>query len=152
VSRETERRCRHGFTLVEVIVVLAVLATLAAVVAPMVFRHVADARVQAARSQIEIFMLALDGYYADTGVYPTTDQGLRALRREPVLEPLPRGWRGPYLRRAVPLDPWGREFIYTSPGVRNTGSYDLATLGRDGRVGGSGEDADIHSDGDGDER
>jgi general secretion pathway protein G len=112
--------------------VLAVMATLMAVVAPVLFTHVGDARITAARSQMEVFALALDSYYADATAYPTTAQGLQALRQRPEATPVPRRWRGPYLRRSAPVDPWGREYQYSSPGEHDLGAYDLWTFGRDG--------------------
>lgn len=136
---------RRGFTLIELLVVIAIIATLAAVVAPAVFHHVSDAKTEAAKSQIEIFSLALDSYRLDNDTYPTTEQGLSALRTTPQAGSHPRNWRGPYLRKEVPLDPWGRPYVYTAPGKANPASYDCYTLGRDGKVGGEGEDADITS-------
>jgi general secretion pathway protein G len=134
-----------GFTLIELLVVIAIIATLAAVVAPAVFHHVSDAKTEAAKSQIEIFSLALDSYRLDNDTYPTTEQGLSALRTIPQAGSPPRNWRGPYLRKEVPMDPWGRAYVYTAPGKSNPASYDCYTLGRDGKVGGEGEDADITS-------
>ena len=134
-----------GFTLIELLVVIAIIATLAAVVAPAVFHHVSDAKTEAARSQIDIFSLALDSYRLDNDTYPTTEQGLSALRTIPQSGPQPRRWRGPYLRKEVPIDPWGRPYVYTAPGKANPTSYDCYTLGRDGKAGGEGEDADITS-------
>ena len=134
-----------GFTLIEIMVVIAVIGVLATLVAPNVFRHVGSAKDAAAHSQIELLGAALDAYRLDNDVYPTTAQGLEALRREPVAEPRPRNWRGPYIRKEVPLDPWDRAYIYRSPGVANPWSYDLLSLGRDGHEGGEGEDADITS-------
>ena len=147
-SAHTRRR-RSGFTLLELLVVIAIIATLVAVVAPSVFRNVGDAKAASAKSQVEIFGLALNQYRLDNDVYPTTEQGLAALRTMPTTpgatgEP-PRNWRGPYLSRTVPLDPWGRPYVYVSPGVANATSYDLYSLGRDGKPGGDGEDADITS-------
>jgi general secretion pathway protein G len=136
---------RRGFTLIEILVVITVIAILAALVTPMVFGNVADAKQSAARSQIEIFGLALDSYRLDNDYYPSTAQGLAALRQLPSGEPAARNWRGPYLKKDVPVDPWGRAYLYTSPGVVNPTSYDLVTLGRDGREGGEGEDADLTS-------
>jgi general secretion pathway protein G len=138
-------RRRSAFTLFELLVVIAVIATLAAIVAPAVFRNVGDAKTGAARSQIEIFALALEAYRLDADYYPTTEQGLAALRTLPVTGQLPTRWRGPYLRKTVPLDPWGRPYVYRSPGVVNQESYDLYTLGRDGQPGGDGEDEDVTS-------
>ncbi len=145
-SRPNVRRSpRRGFTLLELLVVLAIIATLVAVVAPSIFRNVGDAKTAAAKSQLEIFGLALDAYRIDNDTYPTSDQGLAALRTKPTSGTLPRNWRGPYLRKDVPPDPWGRPYVYVAPGVENPTSYDLYTLGRDGKAGGSDEDADITS-------
>lgn len=149
-NRDRRAARRHGkpsigFTLIELLVVIAIIATLAAVVAPAIFRNVGDAKVNAAKSQVEIFALALDSYRIDNDVYPVTDQSLTALRTLPTTGDAPRNWRGPYLRKAVPLDPWGRPYLYVAPGKENPTSYDLYSLGRDGKVGGDGEDADITS-------
>lgn len=142
-STEAWRR-PHGFTLIEIIVVIAVVAILASLVSPMVFRNVGDAKVTAARAQIEVLSLALDALRLDTDRYPTTEEGLRVLRVPPEADAV-RGWRGPYLRKEVPMDPWGRPYVYRSPGEANPGSYDLLSFGRDGEPGGEGEDADIES-------
>jgi general secretion pathway protein G len=142
------RRDRHrpgGFTLIEILVVIAVIAILASIVTPLVFRNVGDAKTSAARAQIEIFGLALDGYRLDNDYYPSTAQGLDALDHAPTGDPAARNWRGPYLKKGVPLDPWGRAYGYVSPGAANPQSYDLVSLGRDGKEGGTGEDADISS-------
>jgi len=136
---------RSGFTLIELVVVIAIIATLAAVVAPAVFRNVGDAKQGSAKSQIETLGLALTSYRMDNDAFPTTEQGLAALRTAPDVGEPPRNWRGPYLTRVVPTDPWGRPYVYAAPGVENPTSYDLYTLGRDGRPGGEGEDADVTS-------
>jgi general secretion pathway protein G len=141
----TRLASRGGFTLIEILVVIAVIAVLAALVAPNVFRHVGTAKDAAARSQIEMLGAALDAYRLDNGRYPTTAQGLDALWAEPVAEPRPGNWRGPYLRKAVPADPWGNAYVYVSPGEANPRGYDLLSLGADGAPGGEGEDADITS-------
>lgn len=138
-------RIRAGFTLIEMLVVLAIIATLASVVAPAIFRNIGDAKAQAARSQIETLSLALDAYRLDNDVYPEPDQGLAALWSEPITGARPRNWRGPYLRRVVPTDPWGRPYMYAMPGSANPATYDLYSLGRDGKTGGSNEDADVTS-------
>jgi general secretion pathway protein G len=134
-----------GFTLIELLVVITVIAVLAGLVGPMVFRNVGDAKVSAARAQLELFGLALEQYRLDNDYYPSSAQGLAALRVVPDGEPAPRSWRGPYLRKAVPVDPWGRAYIYNSPGEVNAESYDLLSLGRDGAAGGMGEDQDVTS-------
>jgi general secretion pathway protein G len=134
-----------GFTLLELLVVMTVIAVLAGLVAPMVFSHVGEAKVSAARAQIELFGMALEAYRLDNDYYPSTAQGLEALRTPPAGEPEARAWRGPYLKKTIPLDPWGRPYVYRSPGETNRESYDLLTYGRDGRPGGAGEDADITS-------
>ena len=139
------QRAGSGFTLIEMLVVIAVIGTLAAIVAPAIFRNVGDANTGAARSQIEIFGLALDSYRLDNHSYPSTAQGLPALRTLPSGGEGARNWRGPYLRKTVPPDPWGRPYLYSSPGRVNPESYDLYSLGRDGKPGGEGEDADLTS-------
>lgn len=134
-----------GFTLIELLVVIAVIAILAGLVAPQVFSNVGDARATAARAQIENLGLALDAYRLDNHDYPSTAQGLKALMLRPEGDPVPANWRGPYLRRALPNDPWGRPYIYRAPGDSVPMGYDLLSLGRDAKVGGTGEDQDITS-------
>jgi len=142
VSRYGSRR---AFTLIELLVVIAIIGTLAAMVGPSLFHNVGDAKVSAAKTQIELFSVALNAYRLDNDGLPSTEQGLEALRAMPTVGDAPRNWRGPYLTRVVPLDPWGRPYHYVSPGIENPESYDLYTLGRDGRVGGDNEDTDITS-------
>lgn len=149
MSRPTERRLGAaravgplGFTLIEILVVITVIAILAGLVTPMVFRNVGDAKASTARAQIEIFATALDTYHLDNDYYPTTEQGLAALRRVPDGTPSANNWRGPYLRKDPPLDPWKRPYVYVSPGEANPEAYDLLTYGRDGTPGGTGEDTD----------
>jgi general secretion pathway protein G len=138
-------RMRTGFTLIELLVTIAIIATLAAIVAPALFGNVGEARKNAARSQIQILSLALDAYRLDNDAFPVTDQGLESLRTFPVAADPPKNWKGPYLRQLVPIDPWGRPYVYVAPGVANPNGYDLYTLGKDGKAGGEGEDADITS-------
>src|SRR2546421_11980160 len=142
VRVETKSR---GFTLIEILVVIIVLGLLAALVGPRILGRVSEAKSAAARTQIELLGLALDNYRLDNGSYPTTEQGLAALQVIPTRDPIPLNWRGPYLRKAVPLDPWGRAYLYKSPGEHNPTGYDLFTFGRDGQPGGEDEDADITS-------
>src|SRR5260370_8576114 len=127
------RERRRGFTLIELLVVITVIAILAGLVAPMVFSHVGDAKQSAARAQIELFGLALEAYRLDNDYYPSTAQGLEALRAPPGGEPQARGWRGPYLKKTLPPDPWGRPYLYKSPGEVNPPGYDLLSLGRGGQ-------------------
>lgn len=137
-------RARRGFTLIEILVVIVVIAILATLVAPNVFQHVGTAKATTAKSQIEMMSSALDAYRLDTGAYPTTAQGLQALQELPTIDP-PTNWRGPYLRKAVPLDPWGHAYVFVSPGEQNTKGFDLVSYGADGKLGGEGEDADVVS-------
>lgn len=136
---------RHGFTLVEMLVVTLVLGMLAALVVPNVFGRVSTAKASVASTQIEMLGAALDAYRLDNDRYPTTAQGLEALRREPLSSPRPRNWMGPYLKKELPTDPWSHPYHYVSPGRENPWGYDLVSYGRDGQPGGTGEDADIHS-------
>ncbi|HEY2849484.1 MAG TPA: type II secretion system major pseudopilin GspG [Gemmatimonadaceae bacterium] len=147
MSSRNERSApaRRGFTLIELLVVIAIIATLAAVIAPSLFGNVGTARTSAAKSQLQVFALALDAYRLDNEAYPTTEQGLEALRTLPATGDSVMNWKGPYLRQVVPLDPWGRPYVYISPGITNPDSYDLYTLGKDGAIGGSDENADITS-------
>jgi general secretion pathway protein G len=135
---------RSGFTLIEILVVVAVIVVLAAIIASNVFRRGGTAT-DTARAQIEMLGSALDAYRLDNGRYPTTEQGLAALWEEPTLEPRPTNWRGPYTRKAVPLDPWGNPYVYLSPGEVNERGYDIISYGADGQPGGEGEDADVTS-------
>jgi general secretion pathway protein G len=135
----------RGFTLIEILVVIIVLGLLAALVRPRILGRVSEAKSATARTQIELLGLALDNYRLDNGSYPTTEQGLEALMTKPERDPVPLNWRGPYLKRDVPLDPWGRPYLYKCPGDHTPTGYDLSTLGRDGEPGGEGEDADITS-------
>jgi general secretion pathway protein G len=135
---------RAGFTLIEVLVVIVVIAILATFVAPSLFRNVDDARVATARAQIESFATALDSYRLDNGRYPTTAQGLNALWQKPTVD-APANWQQPYVRKAIPNDPWGRPYVYLSPGRVNPGSYDLVSYGADGVAGGDGINADVTS-------
>jgi general secretion pathway protein G len=144
MTEHKPNRRRRGFTLIEILVVIVVIAILATLVAPNVFQHVGTAKSTTAKSQIEMIASALDAYRLDTGAYPTTAQGLQALQEIPSIDP-PANWRGPYLRKAVPLDPWGRPYVYLSPGEVNPTGFDLFSYGADGQLGGEGENADIVS-------
>lgn len=136
-------RVRRGLTLIELIVVLIVIGLLAGLVAPQILGRVSDAKITTAKTQIELLGVALENYRLDNGVYPSTQQGLEALRTRPSGTPDARNWRGPYLKKAVPMDPWGKAYLYKSPGDKDRAGFDLMSMGRDGQVGGSGEDADL---------
>lgn len=128
----------RGFTLLELLVVLAILGLLAAFVAPRYFDQLDRSNAKIALTQLRALSEALDHYRLDVGRYPSTEQGLAALTTAPAGE---SRWQGPYLKRAVPLDPWGRAFVYRMPADQP--EPELISLGRDGRPGGSGEDADL---------
>jgi general secretion pathway protein G len=127
-----------GFTLLELLVVIVIIGLLVGYVAPRYFSQVGKSEVQVAKAQIDGLEKALDQYRLDTRRYPSAEQGLEALTARPSNE---SNWNGPYLKKAVPPDPWGRAYIYRTPG-RN-GDFDLVSYGRDGKPGGSGEDADL---------
>ncbi len=130
---------RAGFTLIELLIVMIILGLLAALVAPKMFQKVGTSRVNAAKAQISMIGTALDAFRLDVGRYPNSQEGLEALRVNPNLS----NWDGPYLPKDVPLDPWGRPYVYQSPGEH--GDYDLYSLGADGQQGGEGEDRDVVS-------
>jgi general secretion pathway protein G len=132
-------RDARGFTLIELLIVMILLGLLAALVAPKMFQKVGSSKQKAAKAQIAMFGTALDAFRLDVGRYPTREEGLEALRRNPGLQ----GWDGPYLPKEIPMDPWNRPYLYASPGER--GDYDLVSLGGDGQGGGEGENADVNS-------
>jgi len=128
----------RGFTLLELLVVMVIIGLLAGYVAPRYFAQIGKSEVKATRAQIDALEKALDQYRLDTGHYPTTEQGLAALVTKPTDEPK---WDGPYIKKAVPLDPWGNAYVFKSPGEH--GDVDLLSYGKDGQPGGTGEAADI---------
>jgi len=128
----------RGFTLLELLVVVVIIGLLAGFVAPRYFGQVGKSEVNVAKAQIDALEKALDQYRLDTGRYPNTELGLKALVERPANEPK---WAGPYLRKNVPLDPWGKAYVYRVPGEK--GDFDLLSYGKDGQPGGSGEAADI---------
>ncbi|HEX9395303.1 MAG TPA: type II secretion system major pseudopilin GspG [Burkholderiales bacterium] len=130
---------RAGFTLLELLVVVAIIGLLAGYVAPRYFGQVGKSEVATAKAQIDALEKALDQYRLDTGRYPATELGLAALVIRPANEPR---WSGPYLRKDVPLDPWGKPYRYRAPGEQGR-DFDLVSYGKDGQPGGTGEDADL---------
>lgn len=130
---------RHdGFTLLELLVVMVIIGLLAGFVAPRYFAQVGKSRTKVAHAQIVALEDALEHYRIDVGRFPSTDEGLDALMQAPPGAP---EWAGPYLKKAVPKDPWGRAYVYNAPGTH--GELDLMSLGSDGRPGGTGDDADV---------
>jgi general secretion pathway protein G len=129
----------RGFTLIELLIVMILLGLLAALVAPKMFQKVGSSKLKAAKAQIGMIGTALDAFRLDMGRYPTRDEGLEALRRNPGGD----GWDGPYMPKDIPPDPWGRAYVYVSPGQH--GDYDLYSLGADGSEGGDGENGDVRS-------
>ena len=131
----------RGFTLVEILVVIAIIALIMGIVGPRVLNYLTESKAKAAKIQIESFGSALDLFFLDTGRYPTSSEGLTALVQRPGGI---AAWNGPYLKGGVvPQDPWGNPYIYRSPGQR--APYDLVSYGADGREGGTGPAADITS-------
>lgn len=132
------RQFEQGFTLLELLVVMVIIGLLTAYVGPMYFKQVGKSEVKTVLAQLDAFGKALDQYRLDTGHYPSAEEGLNALRLQPANE---KRWDGPYLKKGVPLDPWGNPYIYKRPGEH--GEYDLLSYGKDGAPGGNGEGADI---------
>jgi general secretion pathway protein G len=128
-----------GFTLLELLVVMVIIGLLAGYVGPKYFAQVGKSEIKVAKSQMVALEKALDQYRLDTGHYPTSDEGLAALNTKPANE---TKWDGPYLKKAVPPDPWGNPYLYKIPGERGS-EFDLYSYGKDGQPGGDGEAADI---------
>ena len=127
-----------GFTLLELLVVMVIIGLLAGYVGPKYFGQIGKSETKVARAQLDALEKALDQYRLDTGHYPAPDSGLAALIQKPPNE---TKWDGPYLKKIVPMDPWGRPYIYKLPGEH--GEYDLVSYGKDGQPGGTGEASDI---------
>jgi general secretion pathway protein G len=130
---------RSGFTLLELLVVIVIIGLLAAFVAPKYFGQISKSKTQVARAQIEAFEKGIDQFRVDVGHFPTTEQGLNSLYAQPTNEPL---WRGPYIKKSIPLDPWNKAYIFKSPGT-NGRDYEIMSHGKNGTEGGEDEDADV---------
>jgi general secretion pathway protein G len=138
-SKRKSIRSDDGYTLVEILVVLAIIAMIMGLVGPRVISYLSDSKTKAAKIQISNLIAALDLYFLDTGVYPDTAEGLQVLVQKPDSA---SSWNGPYLQTgAIPNDPWGKPYLYIAP--VQSGHYAIRSLGADGREGGSGNDADI---------
>ena len=139
--RRRGRRDERGFTLVEILVVITIIGLIMALVGPRVINYLGEAKVKAAKIQIQSFSSALDLYYLDAGRYPSSSEGLTALAQRPGGAAT---WNGPYLKGGVvPNDPWGRPYLYRAPGEH--GAFDIVSYGSDGQEGGTGTAADIVS-------
>lgn len=134
-------RRQSGFTLLELLVVMLIIGLLVGYVGPRYFSQIGKSEIKAARAQINALEKALDMYRLDTGHYPSSESGLKALSEQPANE---TRWAGPYLSKDIPPDPWGNAYLYRIPGA-NGAEYDLYSFGNDGKAGGSGEAADISS-------
>lgn len=133
-------RNASGFTLLELLVVMVIIGLLAGYVAPKYFSQIGKSQVKMARAQIDALDKALEQFRLDTSHYPTMEQGLVALITRPANE---TKWDGPYLKKGVPLDPWGNAYVFKIPGEH--GDYDLLSFGKDGQPGGTGEAEDINN-------
>lgn len=134
---------KRGFTLIELLVVILILAILAALIVPRVVNRTSDAKRARALSDIANLSTALNGFRLDCDRYPSTEEGLQSLRTQPGEV---TGWRGPYLEKAIPLDPWGNEYVYEYPGTTGDDTFTLVSYGADGAPGGEGDAYDIGAD------
>lgn len=139
-ERQKARQKERGFTFFEILVVVTIIGLLAALVAPRLWKKISGGKQVAAKAQIELFGTALDAFRLDTGRYPTSEEGLKALREKPSAA---ENWQGPYLPKELPVDPWRTSYVYKSPGEH--GDYDLISYGADKVEGGEGESEDVVS-------
>lgn len=139
-ERQKARQKERGFTFFEILVVVTIIGLLAALVAPRLWKKISGGKQVAAKAQIELFGTALDAFRLDTGRYPTSEEGLKALREKPSAA---ENWQGPYLPKEIPVDPWRTPYVYKSPGEH--GDYDILSYGSDKVEGGEGESEDVVS-------
>jgi general secretion pathway protein G len=139
-GEKTGRQREKGFTFFEILVVVTIIGLLAALVGPRLWKRISGGKQVAAKAQIELFGTALDAFRLDVGRYPTSEEGLKALREKPSNAD---NWNGPYLPKEIPSDPWKKPYAYRSPGEH--GDYDLMSYGADGVEGGEGESEDVVS-------
>lgn len=138
------RQNEAGYTLIEIMAVLVLMAVLMVMVAPNIINNLTKGKVAATQTQISATDNVLTNYFMDNGCYPSTEQGLKALLEKPSLPPVPDAWAGPYLsKKALPMDGWNHELHYVYPGVHNTDSYDLFSYGADNAEGGTNNNADL---------
>ena len=142
ITQDVSRsRASRGFTLIELLVVMVIIGLLGALVGPRLFRNVGKSKVTAAKAQISMLMASLGQYKLEVGTFPTTEEGLLALRVKPVSA---ARWDGPYIQKEIPMDPWGNPYVYKHPGEHGD-EPDIISYGGDGREGGEGENEDIVS-------
>ena len=139
-ARMSRCKCNKGFSLIELLIVMIIMGLLASLVGPRMFGKLGSAKSKAAQSQIAMLITSLDSYRLDLGKYPTEQEGLQVLFKNVQKQEL---WAGPYITKAVPQDPWGKDYLYKNPGTQ--GEIDLFSYGADGKEGGSGENSDIGS-------
>ena len=138
INTTHRKHSTSGFTLLELLVVIVIIGLLAAYVGPKYFAQLGKSEVTVAKSQIEAFDRAVDTFRLDVGRFPTAEEGLTALNVKPADADK---WNGPYLKKDIPLDPWGHAYVYKIPGTK--GDFEILSYGKDGQPGGVGEDADI---------
>lgn len=144
MEQKNKKDNQAGFTFIEIMVAMMILFILIGTAGFTYIRYVSKARVVAAKNQTQSFSIALNAYFLDCRRYPTTEQGLKALWEKPILEPVSKGWDGPYLNKKVPLDTWGREYEYKVPGPHGL-PFGIRSFGADGMEGGEGKDKDLCS-------
>jgi len=143
-NKKIKRKGQGGFTFIEILVAMMILFILISIAGFAYFKYIGKAKIIATKNQIQILSLALDSYYLDCNQYPTTEQGLEALWEKPILEPVPKGWNGPYIKKKIERDSWGNKYEYIAPGPNGL-PFGIRSFGADGMEGGEGNNADIKS-------